>query len=122
MLSKRKVYCAILVAVVATGLWLLPLRVETVPGLNRSDVIQVRRAVRKEVWRGFYPISSIFSQKEVPSRVWAACRAKVQVTRREPDGTVHADVTYPGHRATLYTLEKQSNHWSIRGRPLTIGW
>src|SRR5512136_929945 len=111
--SKRRVYGAILVALVASASWLVPWQVACVQGVSRGDVIQIRRTVRKEVWRGFFPISSIFSQKELTSRTWDACRAKIQVVCRQPDGTVQADVTYPGHRATLYTLKKQSNHWVI---------
>jgi hypothetical protein len=117
--SSRKLCCAVLMALVAGTVWLVPWRARTISGLSSEDVIQIRHALRKEVWQDFLPISALHLQKQLASRVWAACRARIEILGPQPDGHVHANVVYP-REVVMYGLARQSNHWTIAGMPLVI--
>ena len=123
-LSRSKLFYSILAALAATAIWLSSGRLEQVQGLSTREVIQIRHAVRKEVWKEVFPTWSVslYRLKYLPSAVSDAWRAEITVVGLQPDGHVQADVTYPGHRATLYGLDNQSNRWVVAGRPLNIGW
>ena len=119
-LSKFKLCCVFLAVLVVIVIWGMTLRVKTVQGLSRKDVIHITHTVRKQVWQEFFPISSLSRQMHLPLRVCEASKAEIQIDGPQPDGTVQAEILYP-HRAVLYSLSKQSNRWGIAGRPLVLG-
>ena len=121
VLAKRKVCSAVavVVALIAITLWMLAGSVETVAGLTRQDIVQIRREVRKQVWREFHPVSRLYLQNDVPSRLIDACRSKIHIASPQPDGQVQAVVDC-ANRAVLYSLSRQSGHWVIDGRPLVL--
>lgn len=121
-MRSSKFFCAGLVVLAVAAIWLITGSVEQVPGLSRTDVIQVRHAVRKELWHDALPALSVYSLRYLPWTVSNVCRADLKVVGLQPDGHVQVDVTYPGHHATLYGLIKQNNRWVIAGTPLNIGW
>jgi hypothetical protein len=121
-LSRSRLFCAILAPLAVAAICLPTGGVERVAGLTGKDVIQVRQAIRKELWHQALPSWSVYSLRYLTGRVFSVCRAKIEVVGPQPDGHVQVNVTFPGHYATLYGLIKQSNRWVIDGTPLNIGW
>ena len=94
-------------------LCLIAPRLETVPGLTRKDVAEIRSTVRKEVWKEFRNDYSRPGWGHVPGDLWAGLRTRICVENLSAQGTATACTrTRPGE-AAQYELQKRSGRWII---------
>ena len=103
------------VMLLALILCLIAPRLETVPGLTRKDVAEIRNTVRKEVWKEFRKDYSQPGWGHVPGDLWAALRTRISVENLSAQGTATActrTASRPGE-AVEYELQKRSDRWII---------
>ncbi len=120
--TKLVLWFGTTLALVALAWCLVPGGAESVAGLSKDDVTQIRRKVRGDVWRSVFPSWSLSSLRALPWRARDAWRAEIKIVRCNPDGTVQAKVHYRPDLDAIYALARETNRWVLARGPLTIKW
>lgn len=103
------------------GVMLIPRSVSQTSELPRQDVIQIGRAIRREIWRKVVP--SRWSRavlQRLPSELWRASHTKISPpfswVHKTEDGCrywVVEVVDRQGYTYDLFYLQKKDNRWVV---------
>ena len=102
---------------VVVALLCIPAPVETVPGLSRTDVVEIKHVVRKFLWSKISLKRSYHGLASLPRQVWTTSSTQIQVSRVCSDGSVMVTAHVPPDLGSTYLLQRRDGDWSLANFP-----
>jgi hypothetical protein len=101
------------IVLIVVGILRIPARVETVQGLTRRDVLEVKHVVRKFLWSKISLKRSYHGLASLPNQVWTTSRTQIQVSRVCSDGSIMVTANIPPDPGSIYLVRRRDGDWSL---------
>jgi hypothetical protein len=123
--SKRIMWCmAPLGALVIGGVMLIPRSVSETSRLPRQEVVEIRKTIRREMWRKVVPSRwSPAVLQRLPGELWRTSRSKISPPslwelRNDAEGRGYLVLSVEvvdrqGNTFDLFTLRKKGSRWVV---------